>query len=446
VESTERKLLRGWLVVCAFLGAALCLSRLVEIPERSALRGYDNTFNYLWLRSAMVNHDWDFRNDLELCNTLPPAYRAAALALPRTQTGHIPDKYGIGWSVVTLPFYLVADAIVALGRWFGLWNLQRDGFNPVYQVCIQIGHVALAVAALTLATRTVGDWIGDRVAAAAAVLLVWAASPLVYYQAVDVGMSHGAAFFAVALSAYSLCRARQDPSSGWGPRWWFLAGAGWGLAAVSRFELGVFGLLAAWSWGERALQRRSLVGPVGWFLAGAAPLLLLQGWAWHVVYGRWLVFSYGADGESFRWMAPQVFPSLFSPWHGLYYWHPFLLIATAGLGWWAWERRDVACVLCAAFGAIVYIHAAWWCWWFASSFGNRSCDAGLLPLMAGAGWLWHRAGGRWRALLLGCGLAAGVWNFYIVLLYRVSAISHRDPVSWVQMFEAAGKLSGQLRF
>ena len=46
------------------LGAALCLSRLVEIPERSALRGYDNTFNYLWLRSAMVDHDWDFRNDL----------------------------------------------------------------------------------------------------------------------------------------------------------------------------------------------------------------------------------------------------------------------------------------------------------------------------------------------------------------------------------------------
>jgi hypothetical protein len=446
VESTERKLLRGWLVVCAVVGALLCLSKLVEIPERSALRGYDNTFNYLWLRSAMVDHDWDFRNDLEACNTLSPAYRAAALALPRTPTGRIPDKYGVGWSVVTLPFYLLADACVALGRWFGVWNLQQDGFNPVYQVCIQLGHVGIAVSALVLAARTVGDWLGDRAAASTGVLLVWAASPMVYYQAFDVGMSHGTALFAVALCGYSLFRARLDPTPVCGWRWWMLAGAGWGLAAVTRFELGVFGLLAAWSWCERAVHGKGVAAPVAWFLAGAAPLILLQAWAWHIVYGRWLVFSYGAAGESFRWTSPQLLPSLVSAWHGLFYWHPFLLIGTAGLGWWAWKRRGLACLLFAIFWVEVYIHAAWWCWWFASSFGNRSCDAGLLPLMAGVGWLWQRARGRWRRVLLGVGLGAGVWNFYILLLYRVFAISHKDPVTWLQMVEAAGRLPDRLRF
>jgi hypothetical protein len=182
------------------------------------------------------------------------------------------------------------------------------------------------------------------------------------------------------------------------------------------------------------------------FLAGALPFLLLQGWAWHVVYGRWLVFSYGANGESFSWGSPAILPSLFSPWHGLFYWHPLLLVGSAGLAWWAWERRGVACVLCAAFGATVYINSAWWCWWFASSFGNRSYDAALLPLMAGTAWLWQRTRGRWRMALLAVALAAGAWNFYLVLLYRVSAISHRDPVTWAQMVEAAGKLPGQLRY
>jgi len=444
-SSVERRLLRSWVIVCAVVGVALGVSKLAEIPERSALRGYDNTFNYLWLRSAMVDGDWDFRNDLRLCNTLVPTYRASALALAPTPTGHIPNKYGIGWSVVTLPFYLVADAIVAIGRWIGLWTLARDGFNPVYQSCIVLGHMALAVLALGLAIRTVAGWLGDRGAAAAAVVLVWAASPLLYYQTADVGMSHGAAFFAVVLSAYALARANQG-TAGREWRWWILAGAGWGLAVTTRFQLGVFGLLAAWSWGERALRGKSVAAPIGAFLAGAAPLLLLQGWAWHVVYGRWLVFSYGVEGESFRWASPALMGSLFSPWHGLFYWNPFLLVATGGLVWWGWARRGIAGVLCVVFGAIFYVNAAWWCWWFGSSFGNRSYDAALLPLMAGVAWIWQRSRGRWRTILLVVGMAAGVWNFYLALLYRCYAIPHRDPVTWVQMIEAVKRLPDQLRY
>jgi len=119
---SERKLLRWWTVVCVGVSIAFCVSQLVEIPARSALRGYDNTFNYLWLRSAMVDHDWDFRNDLAACNTLTPEYRAAALALPLSHTGRIPNKYGVGWAVVSAPFYLFADLLVTTGRAAGVWT------------------------------------------------------------------------------------------------------------------------------------------------------------------------------------------------------------------------------------------------------------------------------------------------------------------------------------
>jgi hypothetical protein len=194
------------------------------------------------------------------------------------------------------------------------------------------------------------------------------------------------------------------------------------------------------------VRRKSVVVPIGEFLAGAAPLLLLQMWAWRVVYGRWLVFSYGEEGESFRWAHPALLKSLASPLHGLFYWNPFLLIAAAGLIWWAWVRRGVAVALCAAFAAIYYVNAAWWCWWFGSSFGNRSYDAAVLPLMAGVAWIWHRARDRWRMILLAGAIVAGSWNFYVALLYRCSAISHRDPVTWVQMVEAAKRLPRELRF
>src|SRR5215212_6125799 len=96
----ESALLRWWLGFCAMVAIALSISQLAEIAVRSSLRGYDNTFNYLWLRSAAVDGDWDFRNDLEQCNTLDPSYRASALALPTTATGRIPNKYGVGWAVL----------------------------------------------------------------------------------------------------------------------------------------------------------------------------------------------------------------------------------------------------------------------------------------------------------------------------------------------------------
>lgn len=446
IGGAERKRLRAWIAICALVGVGLFLSQLLEIRARSALRGYDNTFNYLWLRSALVDGDWDFRNDLTQCNTLTPAYRASALALPPTPTGRIPNKYGVGWAVVTLPFYLVADGIVAAGRAVGRWSLARDGWNPVYQICIQTGHLALALLALWLAVRTIEGWLGvERTLAAAAVALVWAASPLLYYQTVDLSMSHGAAFFAVALMAFALVRARERQDRVWP---WLVAGVGWGLAATTRFQLALFGLLAAWTWFElgRAKGGRALARPVALFAGGAAPFVALQLWAWHVVYGSWLVFSYGAEGERFDWLHPTWGGALFSARHGLFYWHPFLLVAAAGLVAWAVVERRLALALLATFILAIYVDAAWWCWWFGAAFGHRACDAALLPLMAGAAWLLQRGGPRARRAFWAVAITAGAWNFYLVVLYRTAAIPRNAPVSWTEMLRAAGHLGAALHF
>lgn len=431
--------------LAAFVGLVLFVSQLAEIPHRSALRGYDNTFNYLWLRSAMVDGDWDFRNDLAACDTLVEEHRASALALPPTEAGRIPNKYGIGWAVLTLPFYLVADAVVWLGRATGLWSLGRDGFNWVYQLAVQVGHAALAVVALILACRTIERWLGDRRAAVAGVLAVWAASPLIYYQTINVSMSHGAAFFLVSVLAFALGRATCGGAAEGDPlraRWWLLAGAAFGLAAITRFQLAAFGAVIAWAMlGSRPVGvRLALVA------AGAAPFLLLQMWAWRVVYGSWLTFSYGVEGESFHWTSPELLNSLFSPWHGLFYWHPFLFVAMAGAIAWAWSQRGHAVAWCGVVAVTIYVNAAWWCWWFASSFGNRGFDAALLPLMAGAAWLFQRASGRWRAALCIVAVAAAAWNTYLVILYRTGAISRHAPLTWSEMLEAAEQLPDALRF
>ncbi|HTO03213.1 MAG TPA: hypothetical protein VL069_05890 [Opitutus sp.] len=442
-SSLEARILRWWLAVCVVVGLTLCVSQLLEIPARSALRGYDNTFNYLWLRSAMVDGDWDFRNDLQECDTLPPEYRASALGLPVTANGRIPNKYGIGWAVLTLPFFAVADGLVWAGRELNLWTYQNDGFNPVYQVCIQIGHAGLALLALWMAIRTVTDWIGNREAALAGVVTTWAASPLIYYQTANVSMSHGAAFFAISSLAYALFRVRHAPDR---KRWWLVAGASLGLAIVVRYQLAIFALPAAWSLWQLRPEFRRLTWAAGCFAMAVLPFLMLQSWAWRVVYGEWFVFSYGAEGESFHWNNPELVNSFFSPRHGLFYWHPFLLIGAVGMLAWAWRVRGAAIPWISCVALIAYVNAAWWCWWFASSFGNRGYDAALLPFMAGGGFLMLSVKGRARSLLWGAAIILGLWNFYAVWLYRAGAISRSEPVTWWEMVKAVSRLSEATKF
>lgn len=277
----------------------------------------------------------------------------------------------------------------------------------------------------------------------AGVVTIWAASPLIYYQTANVSMSHGAAFFAISSLAYALSRVRHAPDR-W--RWWLLAGASLGLAIVVRYQLAIFMLPAAWSiWRTRSKVQR-LVRASGCFLAAMLPFLFLQLWAWRVVYGEWFVFSYGAEGESFHWRKPELLNSFFSPWHGLFYWHPFLSVGAAGMLWWAWKFRGAATTWVICVTMVVYVNAAWWCWWFASSFGNRGYDAALLPLMAGAGFLMLSVRGWARPLLWGTAITLGLWNFYVVWLYRSGAISRSEPVTWWEMVKAVSRLSEASKF
>lgn len=462
-----------WFVRLAIVVAIIAVAaQLAEIPWRSALRGYDNTFNHLWLRSLMVDGDWHFANDVEACDTLAEEDRVYVRALPPTETGHMPNKYGVGWAVLTAPAYLLADAVVRIGGAVGVWSLTADGFNAVYQATIHLWHVALAVVALVLTRRALARYL-DEPWATAGVVTVWLGSPLVYYQTSNAGMSHNAVFFGVAVALFGLVegldrRARGSTSAGAGALPWLLAGAGLGLAAITRYQAAVFGLLALAA--LLVVFRRHGLGDAaadaGFVVLGAVPFIAIQLLAWRVVYGRWLVFSYGEEGEAFNWMHPELGNVLFSSWHGLFYWHPLLLLALIGLiGWTVSAARraqpslqadlatgqrafpgllTAALLGCAL--ATIYINASWWCWWFAAAFGSRAFDGALVGLMAGQAFLLARAGPRTRRILLVAGGMLAVWNIYAFVLYRTAAISRADPVTWFEMLAAAPRLLQQLAF
>ena len=431
-----------WLVIgCAVMAFGLFASQLAEIPKRSALRGSDNTFNYVWLRSVMVGGDLSFRDDLEACNTLTAELKTTIPQLPLTKTGLVTNKYGIGWAVVSAPFYLVADGIVGAGRVLGVWTLERDGYNWVYQTCLQTGHFLLAGLSLLLAYRVARRWCA-REAAVRGVVLLWAASPMLYYQTSNLSMSHGVTFLALTVCVWALLRAGEEPER---LRWWWLAGAGLGLAAITRFQTAVFGLLPLWAVVEQVRTKRDAVATIRILLAlaaGALPLIALQLVAWKIVYGSWLVYSYGVEAEPFYWTNPAVREVLFSAKHGLFYWHPFLLAGVAGLLALAWRRGGLLWAGVAVVGVSIYVNAAWWCWWFGSSFGSRAFEGAMLFFMIGTAWALERLPERTGRWLFAAGTGFVTWNLVMVLLYRMALISRNDAVSYGDAWRALGRACG----
>lgn len=414
----------------------------LQIDRFSMLRGTDNTFYYFWLRSAAVDGDWDFANDLQETNTLTPFHRAEIEKIPLTETGRVANKYGIGWALVSAPFYAIADAVVLVGHATGFGDWPRDGYSAPYQIGVQIGQFLIGFFGLWLAWLCARKLCNDSRAALWAVAFGLAAGPQLYYLTLKLSLSHAAAFTAIALMTHACLAAREEPRRAWP---WIIAGAAWALAVLMRFQLAVFALLPAWIWLEcfiREKDVRAAVLRAAWLVAGFTPLIVLQLYAWNIVYGSWLVFTYGENGEGFNWTQPEILNVLFSPRHGLLYWHSFLAVGVAGLIALAvrdsFQRVALLCV-----GLTLYVNAAWWCWWFAgNSFGSRAFEAAMLFFMFGIAFLLARATPRWKNALLCTGAVACAWNFYVMILFYSGAISRDGPVTWLEKIQTGIRLLG----
>jgi hypothetical protein len=405
---------------------------LASPRHRPMLQGNDDSHYYFWLRSAVVDGDWDFANDLRDAPTITPAAKQALQAVPRTPAGRQPNKYPLGWALVSAPFFLLAHALSLIG------GGPADGWQPLYFVCIWAGQLALTFVGLILAHRVLRRfmppgpaWIG--------VLVVWLASPLLYYQTARLSMVHGLAFVLTAAVTELSLRIKQGSPCRTD---WALAGLCGGLLVITRPTSVVYLLYPAWLVGGvlwRSLRERTdrPAHLAGLFLAvvPAGLMLFIQALAIRRVYGSWWADTYA--GESFSFGSPHIWSVLFSPLHGWFYWHPLLLLAVIALAWAAMAGKLPRCWL-VSLAAIIYLNGSWWCWWFGSSFGNRAFEGATLYAMAGLGILWNAvADVPWarRATTVAIVLAIAA-NAALLALFMTGKIGREQAVSYDDMIRA----------
>ncbi|MGB0371122.1 MAG: hypothetical protein ACPGN3_07190 [Opitutales bacterium] len=423
------------LAICILFGAGLFLSRIIEIPWQSALRGWDNSFYYMWTRSLMIDGDIDFANEREINNTIAPANIESFAAMEPTKTGLLPNKYGIGWGLSAIPFFLIADGIVWGANLTGLTEIPRDGYGPIYQICQQLGHLCYALIGLYCAYKICLCFFPPLLSKIG-ILGAWSTSMLPYYQCLNLSMAHNLTFTYTAICYLASLRLLDDTTS-YRKRWIALLWFSSGMLVVTRFQAAVYLIFPAYVILKGLIARKDITSTCALFTLALAPVIT-QLIAWKIIYGSFLINTYAHNEEGFYWSTPALLEVLFSPNHGLFYWHPVLLIGLAGFIVFSKHQKEIGIAWLISLGATYYVNASWWCWWLGSSFGLRNFEASVLFFMVGFSYFLNSIRSResyWVAAKYGL-LVFTLWNINICVLYSADAISRNSAVSWFEMLEA----------
>jgi hypothetical protein len=169
-------------------------------------------------------------------------------------------------------------------------------------------------------------------------------------------------------------------------------------------------------------------------VAGLAALSIqLLHWRWRD--GVWFTTSYNTEAR-FELSASHHLEVLFSPRHGLFLWHPAMLIALAGFLMWLWPvRREKPLMsyglgLVGCFLSILAIGGFYSMWWFGDSFGSRPFLSVLPLFWIGLAWLWTQAGERrgGRAVMLAVLGVLALWNAVLAVGFHLAWISRSEAL------------------
>ncbi|HLP54053.1 MAG TPA: hypothetical protein VK151_03455 [Fluviicola sp.] len=360
------KMLRSplvWFVVLLTAYSAYKLVKDDKVMEviRSDGRGY-----YAYLPALLIYNDPTFTET----RNAEQKYHAGdidQLYLFKDRNGSVYDKYFPGTALLQLPFFLLA----CLLSW--LSGAPIDGYSEIFHWCYFLGSLVYTWLGIYLFRRCVLYFFPDQTRRADwLIVLLYVATPLMYYSFSTPSFTHYYSFFLVGLFAWLMIRLKEAMTL---KRMIFL-GLVVGLILLVRptnitvvllipFLLGTKNELLSWTRQLFTKSRVLLAGALVSCLAVVSLLFVL--WKWQT--GNWIVWSY--SGEGFNFFHPPILTCLLSFRNGLFVHMPVLLLSVVGIALWFRRNQFQAIWLGIYWIVNCWIIFSWWCWDYESPFGNR---------------------------------------------------------------------------
>lgn len=406
--------------VAVFLSLVLVVDSRMEI-----IRNSDDGHYFSYVRSAVVDRDMDLLNEYE---------RLGITDFRLTPEGLPANKYSIGLPLAVLPFYAVTHMAVLAFNALGM-NFESSGYSIPYQLSFSLGSIFYGYLGLLISYRLARRYYPETIAFLSA-SFIFLASNLVYYFVREPFMSHLVSFFAAALFFYMWSVTREDDG---GRSAFFVMGLAAGLMVITRQQDAVFLMVPLVDGAIGFIKERRIpwflsVRALFPFIAGLLPAAFMQALVWKLIFGSYLVYSYG--GESFIYAAsPKVFQVLFSSKHGLLSWNPIIIFALMGLPFFIKAERRQGGLLLMAFFLQLYVNASWFMWWFGHSFGHRAFISSVPIFVIGLAALLEKLD---KKGLLAWGIVLAVllsaWNGVMIMAYLSEMIPYADYFSWKELF------------
>jgi hypothetical protein len=413
---------RGGLILLTLLTVLLAS---VFLKPGIALDGI-SYFSYL--RSAV--HDGDLVL-LDEFSTLGVARADFNL----TPEGQVRNVFPIGSAVLWLPFYAVGHTVsLAAAKLTG--SDPVNGYSILHVFFVYVATACFGLAALVLSARfAVG--VTNPLPAWHAAIAVWLGSPFLYYQFIEGDYSHVPAALTVALFVIIWHRTRGHRSLPAHLLLGFLAG----MVAMVRWQHVLVLVLPLSDAVIRLWHRRLQAAPearerpshpaapllvfTAGFIAGAAPQLAY----WRIALGEWVAIPQGTG--FLVWKRPEIIGTLFSSFHGLFGWHPLLLLAVVGLLILCWQRPGLGLPLVLLFALETYVNSIVWDWEAGVSFGGRRFVGLTVLFVLGLAEIYRRVGAAVSGFIT---VAAALLNLLLLYEFHFGLISRRWFVSFGEIF------------
>jgi hypothetical protein len=380
----------------------------------------DGVIYFTQLRSVLFDRDLDV------------AAEFAYLQQPPRPAHVVP----IGPTFVWLPLYAAVAVVDTAGRALGVWSAPSDpagvGLTLPYVRAALLSSFVIGVIGLITMFRRLGREFSPAVALAAT-LVLFLATPLVWYMVYEPSMTHAASFGFVALFVVA---AEKWTAVHMPARRSAALGALLGLAFMTRPQEALFAIFPATllmcTAGPLAAKLRTSAGLAGWAFLGALPFLAVQALHSSILFSR-EEFTLVGGGGYLNVFQSRWADTLWSSWHGFFSWTPVAYLAFIAMLFYMIRHRGwgVAAVLIVL--AMAWVNGSTADWAAGWSFGGRRFISVLVVLAPGlALTIWGLTRKPMVAVAL-VAIGAMAWNVLLTRQYERGLLTEDVRVSFAQI-------------